>query len=394
MSDVQANESFLVELALSLHKAGAPAHRLEDRVAEAAAPLGVKLTCFATPTSVFVVLGERVRLLRVEPEPLHLERLVAVDRIAVEVGLGKLDAVTGLARLRVQAPERYPHWLRVLCLSLASASAAVFFEGTLTEVGIAAGMGLLVGLWSTLCQAYPKVGRLFELTAAFGVAALATLLSRQVPISVWLVTLAGLIVLLPGLSLTVALTELATRHLTSGTSRLAGASVTFLQLGVGTALGWRIADLLPKILKAPRTTLPEWTLGLALLISGFCYLVLLKARPRDAAVIIPMAFLAFFAARGGALLLGPELGACVAGLLVGLAGNLQARIRDLPSAVGQIPGLLVLVPGSLGFQGFRAMLQDDVEGGVGAAFSMLVVAGSLVTGMLAAGVLLPPRRAL
>ena len=43
-------------------------------------------------------------------------------------------------------------------------------------------------------------------------------------------------------------------------------------------------------------------------------------------------------------------------------------------------------------RGFGALLNDDVTGGVDAGFRMLVIAGSLVAGTLAAGVLLPPRR--
>ena len=46
---------------------------------------------------------------------------------------------------------------------------------------------------------------------------------------------AGLIVLVPGLPLTTALTELATRHLAAGPARLSGALVLFLSIGFGTA---------------------------------------------------------------------------------------------------------------------------------------------------------------
>ncbi len=50
------------------------------------------------------------------------------------------------------------------------------------------------------------------------------------PIDDRLVTLASLIVLLPGFSLTMALTELAVGHLSAGVARLAGAAVTLVTL--------------------------------------------------------------------------------------------------------------------------------------------------------------------
>ena len=53
--------------------------------------------------------------------------------------------------------------------------------------------------------------------------------------------------LLPGLSLTVSLNEIANRHLMSGTARLMGASLVFLQLGFGAALGGKLAVAFPPV---------------------------------------------------------------------------------------------------------------------------------------------------
>ena len=389
------HQDFLTALALALHRAGASAPRLEDRVAEAAATLGVNAVCFATPTSIFVSVGEHVRLLRVEPQAAHLERLVWVDQVAVEVGAGRMTAVLGLRELgRIEAAApRYGKTARVVCTGLVSAAATVFFGGTPTEIAAGALLGLGVGLWGEVARRGPRA-TVNELLAALGVAAGVTLLARLTAVSIPILTLSGLIVLLPGLTLTVALTEMASGHLASGTARFAGAMVTFLQLGVGTALGWKLSDLLPRAAIAPRVELPPWVMVIALLSTGIGYTVLLKARPRDGWVVIGMSFFAFEAARWGSDWLGPQLGACAAALLVGLAANLHARLRNLPATVAQLPGLLVLVPGSLGFQGFRAMLLSDRDAGIDAGFTMLLVSGSLVAGLLTAQVILPPRKVL
>jgi uncharacterized membrane protein YjjB (DUF3815 family) len=66
-------------------------------------------------------------------------------------------------------------------------------------------------------------------------------------------TLAGLIVLMPGLTLTVAMTELSTQHLASGTARLSAAFVTFLGMGFGVAVGNTLTNRLlgvPQIARA------------------------------------------------------------------------------------------------------------------------------------------------
>lgn len=388
--------TFLVALARALHEAGAPAHRLEDTVDQAARALGVPFDCLSQPTSLILGVGAETRVLRVSPRPLHLARLVAVDEVGTQVARGQLDPSAGLTRLAAieSTPERLPLGVHLLAGALSSACAVAFLQGTATAALAAAGFGLLVGLLAQLGRRVAGYARIHELVASFAVAALATLLARYVPVSVPVLTLAGVMALLPGLTLTVALTELATGHLASGTARAMGAAVTFLQLGLGTSFGWQLAALLPRALRVPKEPLPEWATWVAIPLAAAAFAVSFRARLRDFLPILAVAGLAWAAALTGRAALGPELGAALGGLAVGLASNLQARVRRVPTAVTQVPGLLLLVPGSIGFTGFGAMLDDDVEAGVGAAFSMFVIAGSLVAGILAAAVLIPPRKPL
>jgi uncharacterized membrane protein YjjB (DUF3815 family) len=56
-----------------------------------------------------------------------------------------------------------------------------------------------------------------------------------------------------------------------------------------------------------------------------------------------------------------------------------------------LPGILMLVPGSLGFQSLSALVERDVLSGLGTAFAVGLVAISLVAGLLVAAAILPPR---
>lgn len=388
---MNAAEKFLIELAAALHAAGTPAYRLEDRLQEAGRALGVRVAGFATPTSLFLSFGERTHLLRVEPGPVHLARLVRVDEIAAKVADGRIGLEAGVRLLKkAEASPGYPGWLVWLCGGGGSACAAVLIGGTPLEIAASGGIGLAVGAAQRIGGA---AARLQEPLGALIAAGAATALARVVPLSVPLVTLAGVIGLLPGLSVTLAINELASRHLASGTARLAGALVSLLMLGLGAGAGWELAALLPKALRGARVVPPGWALPAAVLGLGACYTVLLSARRRDAWVVAASAALAWWASQEGARL-GPEPGACLAALAVGVWANVQSRLRDVPSLVAQLPGLLVLVPGSIGFSGVRSMLADEVVAGVDAAFSMMVIAASLAAGLLAAPVLVPGRRAL
>jgi uncharacterized membrane protein YjjB (DUF3815 family) len=89
-----------------------------------------------------------------------------------------------------------------------------------------------------------------------------------------------------------------------------------------------------------------------------------------------------------------ETGSFCGALFVGCAGNLYARLRNRPAMTAQTPGLLILVPGSIGYRSLTAMLESQTLEGIALAFSMILIAGSLVGGLLTANLILPPKRIL
>jgi uncharacterized membrane protein YjjB (DUF3815 family) len=89
------------------------------------------------------------------------------------------------------------------------------------------------------------------------------------------------------------------------------------------------------------------------------------------------------------MVLGQQLGAFAAALAVGLASNLFALATGRPAAVMQVPGLIVLVPGSIGLQSFQALFTAQTVVGIQAAFQMFLTAIALVYGIFVANLLLP-----
>lgn len=384
----------MVELARALHVCGTPAHRLEAAVNRVCAALDVRLACYATPTVLFVSGDAGARILRVEPADVQLERLVRVDALSEDVAAGRVaprEARVELAAIEA-APPRFGALAVTLAIAAASGGTALFFGGGPWEVGVSAALGLGVGLLARLMGRSQRTIGLFEVVAALFVAAMAGWLSRYVPVAPRLVTLAGIIVLVPGFTLTVGIAELATRNLAAGTARLAAAVMGFLQLGLGAAIGWRVAG--GNVAVAVEGTLPPWA-EVPALVAVMCGLgVIFQARPRDFPAIVLGGFVAFHGAGLGASLVGPELGVFVGAVLIGMASNLFGRLRNLPASLTLVPGILLLVPGSRGFNSFRAFLEASTLAGVDAAFWMLVVAASLVGGLLVANALVTPRGAL
>jgi uncharacterized membrane protein YjjB (DUF3815 family) len=198
-------------------------------------------------------------------------------------------------------------------------------------------------------------------------------------------TLAGLIFVIPGFSLTIAMAELAARHLVSGTARLAGAFTVFLAITFGVAVGRHIATALVGLPPpAVVTPLPPWTLWAAVFATPVALTVLLQGRVRDMPWIVLASVAGFFGGRAGTALLGPALGACLGALSIGLAAHAYERWVCRPALVPLVPGVLLLVPGSTGFRSLALLVDQQVVIGIDAAFLTLLTAASLVAGLLLA----------
>ena len=391
-------ESFLLSLGEALHRQGLPADRLEEALSACARRLGLEAQLFCTPTSFFASFGSRAEasthLVRVVPGEVDLGRLADLSEVIDAVVAGSLSpAVAEHRLLRVAAqPPRWGRWSHLLAFGLACASAACFLGGGMGDVLVAWGAGSAIGVLAALVSRRPGPARVFEPLAAVVASCLALVLSPDGRAD--LATLAALIVLVPGFTLTVALSELATRHLAAGTARLAGALVTFLTIGFGVALGRRLGEGLPRLGPLSAAPLPEWALPAALLCAPLAFLVLFGARRRDAPWVVASGVLAYLSARAGVAWLGPELGGFVGAFAVGTGSNLLARHTPRPALVTLVPGIMLLVPGSIGFQSVSSFLAQDALSGVEAGFRMGLVAVSLVAGLLLAHALVPPRRAL
>jgi uncharacterized membrane protein YjjP (DUF1212 family) len=399
---LSSREAFVLQLGAALHRAGAPAHRLETALTAISTRLGLQGAFFSTPTSLTAAFGDpgaqRSGLVRVQPGDVQLERLVSLDAIGDAVMDERLDLHAAASRVEEieTSPPRFGPRATTLATGLVSAAAVGFFDGSWGDVLAAALVGLSVGLLALASGRLPALARLFLPVAAATATALAGLAAWALPgVSAQLVTLCALIVLVPGLSLTVAANELATGHLVSGTARLTGAAVVFLQIGFGVVAGGMLSGALPPSSAAALGPfLPPHSLWVAGILAALSLVVLFQARPRDTPIIVLAALTALASATAAGRWLDAPGPAFLGALAVGLLGNAYARASRRPSLVAVLPGILLLVPGSVGFQAVSAMLQDEVLTAVQTAFAALMAAVALAAGLLVANAALPPRRSL
>lgn len=382
------------------HASGYSAQGLEDLLGAVSDRLRLQGQFFSTPTSLNAAFGpegrQQTHLLRVQPGAVNLGRLTALEQVAIDVAHGRCTPAEGTAAIDriVAAPSPYGRAVTTLAYGLASGAACQFLGGGAREIEVALVLGLGLGLIALLPLGSPRLRTVFEPLSAFLISAAAIGLAHLVgPFSVLIATLAGLIILLPGLTLTTAISELATGHLNSGTLRLSGAFITFLSLGFGMAFGNRVAVAAlgqPPVVEP--AALPGWTTLVAVVVASITFSVILGAERRDVPFIVGAGALGVIGGRVGAMHLGVEMGAFAGSFAVALASGFYERWLRRPASVVLVPGILMLVPGSVGFRSLMSLMDREAMAGLETAFSMMLTAVALVAGLLIAGTVAPEHR--
>lgn len=398
----EAAVGFVLRLGRALHIHGYTSHGLEAVLMDMSAHLGLIGQFFTTPTSLSAAFGEierqRTHLIRIAPGEVNLGKLSSLDEVTQRVLRDELTPTQGSAvidEIIAAPPHTYPAWLQILAYGLLSAAVCRILAGGVNEMLSSFVIGLVTGVIALTSERVTIVAAMFELLAAFTASLLVNVFSAShiARISTALTILSGVIVLMPGLTLTLALAELSAKHLVSGTARLAGAFVVFLAITFGVAVGSEVSQAL--LGPSPATiakSAPEWTLWASMVAAPLALAGLLRARRSDTWVILFVGVMGFAGAQLGAKLAGPQLGAGLGALAVATISNLYERWLNRPATVPLVPGVLLLVPGSMGFRSFAALLDQKVVVGVDMAFGVIMTAISLVAGLLLANILVPPTR--
>ncbi len=392
---------FVLALARALHRYGTPAHRLEEAMRWCCERLGLEAEVFSTPTTIMMSFGAetalRTRMLRVDGGELDLGKLAQVDALGDEVSARRISPADGLHQLAaiVGGRPQFGRALSTLAHAMTCGAIAVFFGGGWQDVALAGAIGLSLGMLAQVLSRSTDQTRVFELAGSALAAFVAGLASAVAPaVAPSLVTVAALLVLLPGMSLTVAMIELATRNPIAGTARLMSAVIVLLELVVGVALGERLASSLVEVGHGVPVPLPTWAPWVALVVAAVGATILVQAQRRAFGWILAACVAGYVGTRYGTQWLGDQLGALVGALALGVLANAYARWLKRPAQVVIVPAVLLLVPGSMGFRGMAALLDRDTLTGVGTVFAMFVIAIAIVAGLLLSNAIVSPRRSL
>ncbi len=409
VGDLDERVRFLSELARRLHVAGVSSQRLEGAVRATARALHISAEIWSTPTGLLLSLSDsdvlhstqQTRVLRLEPGNIDLYALVQLDGIADDVISGKRTIAQAWETMRkLDHVPRSKTGLQVIgAFGLASAAVAGLLGTGWLDIVVALVLGLIIGWLSVLSATRPHLAAAHEALAALVATTLATAFAHFVaPISMQTVIVAALIVLMPGLTLTTAVTELATQQLVTGTTRFAGAMTVLLKLTFGsvaatqvlTAIGWTVRQPVPM-------ELPRYVEVVSAVAAAGSFAILFRTARRDVMLVMGSAILGYVLTRvaGGFFGFGSGTfagGVFFASLTMAALANLYGRVFARPGALVRLPGIMLLVPGSVGFRALGFVMEKDYTGGFDTLVAVLSALLALTAGLLFGALLVPPRR--
>lgn len=400
---------FLSELGRRLHLYGVSVQRLEGALIRVARTLHVSCEVWSTPTGLLLSIADSAdeqgaqttRVLRLAPGDIDLSAMCTVDEIAEDVMAGRLDVAGGLAALHAldRTPSRRRMIAIVLAFGLASGSVAGLLRTGWVDIVVATLLGFVIGTIAIASATRPNLAAASEALSAIVATILAAAVATFiVPLSMQTVIIASLIVLMPGLTLTTAVSELAEQHLSSGTARFAGAMTTLLKLAFGSIAATQLVAMFgwtPR--QASASSLPAGVELAALVGAAFSFAVLFRARRKDVLLVMAAASLGYLLTRTGSAIGGLSEGAFAgavffSALVVGALSNAYGRVVRRPGSLVRVPGIMLLVPGSVGFRSLSSVMAGNYTLGLETGVAVLSALIALVAGLLFGSLVVPPRR--
>ncbi|KAJ3015211.1 UNVERIFIED_CONTAM: hypothetical protein HDU68_012833 [Siphonaria sp. JEL0065] len=411
---------FILRLSRTFFMYGAPSHRLEHHLTEVSKALKVDAQFFLLPALIMISFGgenykSNVHFIK-QPGGMNMSKLAQVNALCLTLTNGLIDIYNAVDLLDgIRAAKENPWWVSLLTFPVSSFSfSLLLFQTTWLESIVAGLLGVIVGSLSVFGGQYTE----FSFLPEFFGSLISAFLSRAIQASFHShglcydhlkVTLAALVIFLPGMSLTISIIELSTRNMVSGTVRMFGALFTAMLLGFGMTIGASLVlwDVDPHPGPTCEPTSQFWAF-LFFIPMAMSINLLFQGNKHQWPIMTFTSGIGYITA--GLLNLVPALKAqptavnAMASAAIGIVGNIYARCTNDVAVAPIFTAVWIQVPGSLSvkstlgfFVGTAAANSTGAGGGgvvdgISFTFQMLTISISLALGLFCATMLVWPLR--
>ncbi|MFT6862568.1 MAG: uncharacterized membrane protein YjjP (DUF1212 family) [Akkermansiaceae bacterium] len=400
---------FVVKLGRALHDCGSTSERIEQHLTNVTTMLGLKGSFLVSPTTFTCAfweddeLDQFVHIERVEPANYNLGRLWEIDHLVESMELGKTNFSHGLDELKRlnEAPPNYARLLDTFSWVLTGGCFSALLSGNPWNAAVSALISVLIFLIVSQTSRHPRWKQVATIIGAMAAGLLASVIAAAgLPINPPLVVLSSIIIFIPGLALTVSLTEISAGHLISGCSRLVDALMTLLKLFFGAVSGIAITrfffEAVPGVFEQLNelADMPSWRVWPALIGLSLSLGIGLNIPRRRVGWGILAVLIAFSSATLGEKTFGVFAGVFLGALAVGLYANLFSRLTRGPGSILMTYGVIVLVPGSKVYSILNQWVSGETILPSQSGSTALMAFVSLTAGLLFSNAFLPPRKSL
>lgn len=377
---------------------GGPTSRLEEGLSRVGERCAKRTEVFATPTGVFVticdILGDsepKTALLRIRETGTNLGRLCRLEQIFSDFLDGKITLHTALEVLRNRAIVREFYKPSQTALAAFVAGTVISFSSYqhFTAALISGFITALVWFLTAVVLKRQFSNPIFsDFLGAFFTLVLAAVAHAFVaPLSIEAYALGGIVLLVPGLALTTAISELAEQNLVSGTAKFMQATLALLALGLAYLLFQQLSFsmalrevLQPAVVRSSSL----WIYAASVVVNIFCFGVIFKVPPKSLIWSTFTGLMGWLCLQALVDTRAAAAGPYLASVMVGVVSLGLGRVFSLPSQLYSVPGIVAMLPGMLALNSFRYFASGDENSGIAFTFKVAITAVSIVFGLMTA----------
>jgi uncharacterized membrane protein YjjP (DUF1212 family) len=393
----------VMKLATAAHGYGVSGYRLHSYLTRVTDALRVGGEFLITPeyiTFIFWRPGETrqyFHFIRMTAPSPDMTRLAQVGELVDQMAAGALTLGQGPAALDriAQQPPRYGLLPVGLGYGLAGAAFAALLSAAWRDVFLSATLSLVVYATVLAMGRSRRLAPATELISALVASVLASAVTVLHPGGdAYVVTLCAVVVLIPGLALTLGIGELSAKYLLSGMERLVDGVLALLKLFIGAAIGTAIVSAVrtvPAGAASPGMPAVWRWVAVVLLVAGLA--LTFQVRPKDLPWVVLGGLLVWGGVEAGARL-GLWQGSFVGALALGVYAALFSRRLRRPASIVLMTDIMVLVPGAAAYRGLHVAESSGLLKGLTAEWQVLIDILAILAGLFVATIIVPRKATL
>jgi uncharacterized membrane protein YjjP (DUF1212 family) len=408
VSDIEPVKSLIIDLVYGFLMFGMPVFRVDIHTTHISSYYGMNCYLDATETGFVITFatGDNpydTRFVRVNPVGVDLSKMCKLVDTAYDIGDNKVTIEQARARIKktISSPSVFSNPLFTVTGNTICAAIAAILLVSAPWPDIV--MSTLMGLWSGIILGFvpmivPALNQILPMICAvgaglIGVGVKALFAKYGMATSILYSFIAGVFLLLPGFSLTIAFYEIGQKQWRSGIARLMKALATAAQLAAGLTFAFYLEHVtqLPNI-EWKTFNYPYWAQALLLPCMAATFIIDTRAPqyPTVLFFILANCYTSYMLTNLLTSALGrSDLGIFLGAFLMEFVSKLYGWVTNHPPFIVSAVVILFNVPGSKAVRGISGALSGDSVYSADMFSQMLSITMCLAMGMIVANAVIP-----